>query len=171
MAISITLAKSADPLSNSGTSLAEGVLSAANVVIGLNTTSHPHLTAFVTGVVVSEARDGALIFENGSVGSVFLTNASSLGLTTIKNASGAIQSSLTVAVSALGNACALGAQVLTYTLALSSKALSGDGSTSVVVDVSPTTATTTTVVTAVNTPYGGRVCRAEFARLRNLEII
>jgi hypothetical protein len=167
--MTITINKTADPLNNSTATLAEGTLSSANIVFRLNATTHPNLTAVVTGLTVSETKDGAPIFENGSVGSIY--SVGSFSQTTLKTAASAVQTSLTLAVSAVGNACALGVQTLTYSLTLSSTALSGDGTTVVPVSVSPTTATFTTTVTAVNTPYGGRVCRAEFARLRNLEII
>lgn len=165
MAISINLTKTADALSGAS-SLAEAVVSSGNVIIALNT-AQADLTAFVTGVNVVETKDGAPIFENGSVGSIF-----NIGTVTtpaqLSNASGAVVSSLTIPVSATGNACALGTQTLTYTISLSSKALSSNG----LQDVTPTTnSSITTTITAVNTPYSGRTCRAEFARLRNLEII
>lgn len=170
MNISIT---KTDPIHASATQLAEGVLSANNVVVGINATTHPNLTAFVTQIAVSETKSGAPIFTNGSLGSIFSTNVATLTAVpyTLKTAAAASTGTLTVAISAQGNACAQGVEALTYTLTLSSKALSGNGSSTEVVTVTATTITLNTTVTAVNTPYGGRTCRAEFARLRNLEII
>lgn len=169
MAISINFTKTADPLSNSGTLLAEGVLSAREIVFALNT-AQANVTAFVTGVTVSETKDGAPIFENGSVGSIFTATFPTFPVT-VSKAGGSVVNTLTIPVTATGNPCALGAQTLTYTLTLSSKALSGNGTTAVTETVSNSTATLNTVVTAVNTPFNGRVCKAEFSRLRNLEII
>lgn len=167
--VSVPLQLTNDVISSSSTALAGGVLSAAVITVGINTSS-PNLTAFATNVATSQSNGGAPIFNTGVLGSIFST-VNPTGTQTLKNTAGTAVGT-TVSVSAVGNDCAFGTQTLVYTVSLSSQALSGNGAGTVVIaDVTNTTQTLSTTLNAVNTPFGNKACRAEFSRLRLLEQI
>lgn len=167
----LSLELTGDILSSSTTTLVEGTLSSDNVTIRIPTSfSHP-VTAVVTGVAFSETKSGAPIFLGGAVGAVF-TAVNGVSFPQVISFNGTSKSAVNVSVSAAGNPCAVGIQTLNYLVSLSSTALSGNSSgASIPVTVDNASITLTTTVSALNTPYAGRTCKAEFFRLRNLEYI
>lgn len=170
---SVTLTLSAlDPITSSTTILTEGTLSAKNVTFNIGTTAYSNVTAVVTGLTLTETKAGAPIFKAGSIGSIFATTNDTLPFY-IKRTSGSNGTSFTVNVSATGNQGAIGIQTLTYAVVLSSTALSGNSnnSTIVPVDVSTVDLSLATTLSAINTPFANRACKAEHLRLANLGII
>lgn len=171
MATTIPLTIGSDVISSSTTSLVEGQLSATRVYLRIPSGS-PNLSAIVTGVSFADTKNGAPIFKAGSVGAVF--NAATVNAPPIWIGwDGSTPKTVGINLSASGNACAVGLQTLSYTITLSSVGLSADGAGNVVrIDVSNTTdSSLVTTVSATNTPFGNKTCRAEFNRLRHLEII
>ena len=169
--ITVPLEIAGDALSTSTTILTPGTLSADNVILRIPTTAAFGVTAVVTGISFLDIKTGAPVYTAGAAGASYIpVNDVSFPQTLRFNGS-STSSAITISVSALGQECASGAQTLVYVVSLSSQALSGNPNRNItVVDVANTTDTSlTTKVTATNTEFAGRICQAEWNRLRYLE--
>jgi hypothetical protein len=178
--MNVTIFKNGDSIDNYSIYLSAGTVglsalydASINFMTATSATS-----AIITGIALSEQRAGAAGWQ--AIGQFFYPLDSNtypgLVTTTLSGCSG-------LSLSALGDASALGAQVLTYTVTLSSQAVTGDtGNVApyslVTVDLSARTQTFTTTICAQNIPWPtgtdvrqtttGFVSQAEFNRLWNL---
>ena len=172
MATSITvpLQLTGDSITNYNGLTASQSLVDASILIQLSAGTAP-LTAYVLNVTPVETDQGAPSFVYNPSRDIFhWTFLNSFPQSLVISPSGIQSSTFNLSLTATGDPCALGQIPLSYIVTLSSGALSGNNvGQNVYCNVLNTTDTTlSTVITATNTPFGGRICQDNFLRLRAL---
>ena len=143
---------------------ASGTVTNPNIIFSTSTAS---TTAYITGITVGETRAGDPAYVAEPPNFFFVAIDTNTYPTSVSRA----LSASSIALSAIGRDGAIGDQVLTYTVSLSTSCLTQAGSaapTTQSVDLSARTQTFTTTVNALNTPFGNRTSKAEHLRLWNL---